>query len=69
MSAHADTVRAWANLGETFLASFWQGIGIMLAGVWNAMLQNPWLFLVFGLLIVGSLYLQLAPRRRRRRSR
>lgn len=55
--------------GETFLAAFWQGLGLAIESTWEAMLANPWLFLVFGFVIVGSLFLQLAPRRRRRRTR
>jgi hypothetical protein len=57
------------NLGDSFLPAFWQGIGIMLGGLWQGMLENPWLFALLAFIIVGGLYLQLAPRRRRRRPR
>lgn len=54
------------NLADAFLPAFWQSLGMMVAGIWEAMLAQPWLFVVFGFVIVGGLYLQLAPRRRRR---
>ncbi|WP_431797033.1 hypothetical protein [Microbacterium kunmingense] len=54
------------NLGEMFLSSFLQGIGLAASSLWQAMLTNPWLFLLFGGIIAGSLYLRSTPRRRRR---
>jgi hypothetical protein len=57
------------NLGDSFLPGFWQGFGLMVQGIWEAMLEHPWLFLVFGFVIVGGLFLQFAPRRGTRRSR
>lgn len=52
------------NLGEIFLSSLLQGIGLTLSSFWQAILTNPWLFLIFGGIIAGSLYLRSTPRRR-----
>lgn len=53
---------------DAFWAGFWQGFLLMAESLWRAMVAHPWLSLVFGFIVVGGLYLQLAPRRRRRRS-
>lgn len=54
------------NLGEMFLSSFWQGIGLAVSSLWQMMITNPWLFVIFGGILAGSLYLRSTPRRRRR---
>lgn len=47
--------------------AFWSGVQSALATFWAVFTGNPWLFLLFGFIVVGSLVLQLSPRRRSRR--
>jgi hypothetical protein len=49
--------------------AFLDGVGVAAGMVWAVFAQNPWLLVLLLLIIAGSLYLQLSPRRRRRRSR
>lgn len=55
--------------GEKLAGAFWEGFLLAMQSMWEAILANPWLMVLFGGIIVGSLFLQLAPRRRRRRHR
>lgn len=55
------------NNGETIAGAFWEGFLLAIGSFWEAVLANPWLLLMLVGIIIGSLFLQLAPRRRRRR--
>jgi hypothetical protein len=55
------------NNGETIAGAFWEGFLHALGSFWDAVLVNPWLLVMLIAIVAGSLYLQLAPRRRRRR--
>ncbi|KRB38983.1 hypothetical protein [Microbacterium sp. Root180] len=57
------------NMGETFLAAFFEGASYALRSFWEAMLANPWLFLIVVVLVVLAVANQLTPRRRRRGAR
>jgi len=54
------------DMGELFFESFLNGIVTVLAGVWSALVANPWLFILSGAIIIGGIVLRSRPRRRRR---
>jgi hypothetical protein len=54
-------------MGQQFWDAFWLGVQSAAAGLWAAMLANPWLFLLFGGMVAASLWMQLRPSRRRSR--
>lgn len=51
------------DYGEVVGDGFATGLGML----WAALTANPWLALLFAGIVVGALWLQLAPARRRRR--
>ena len=52
-----------------YASAFWSGVQSAVATFWTVFMSNPWLLMVFGFIIIGSLALQLSPLRRTRKSR
>ena len=68
--AHAVDGTPYARAVQIdFAGAFWSGVQSAAVTFWTVFMSNPWLFLLFGFIIIGSLMLQLSPRRRSRKSR
>lgn len=44
-----------------------EGFAAGLGMIWSAFAEHPWLVVLFGGIVIGALWLQLTPARRRRR--
>jgi nitrate/nitrite transporter NarK len=67
--AHARYRQDMGNLGELISDAWWPAVASAAGMLWVALLAHPWLIILLGFIVVASVWMQLRPRRNRRRAR